>query len=55
MQKRGVIDDIIQVEVHREERGGIITDESSDIVIMVVPTKIFPEKLIISLATVYLI
>ena len=36
--------DMIQVVVHREERGGMMIEERSDMMLMVVPTHIFSKK-----------
>ena len=44
--------DMIYVVVHREERGGMMTEERSDMMMMVVPTQISIKKQIISLAIV---
>ena len=43
MQRRGVTGDIVYVVVHREDRGGMRTEESSDMMMMVLPTHLFPE------------
>ena len=39
-----MIGDVIWVVLHREERGVMITGDRSDIIMMVVPTHIFPER-----------
>ena len=44
MQRRGVIGDMVYVVVHREDRGGMMIEERSDMMIMVVPTQIFPAR-----------
>ena len=45
MQRIGVIGDMIYVVVHKEEMGGIMAEERSDMMMMmVVPTHIFHEE-----------
>ena len=45
MKSRGVAGDRIYVVVHRENRGGMITEERSDMMMMVVvPTQIFQQE-----------
>ena len=45
MQRRGAIGDIIYVVFHIEDRGGMITEERSDMMMMmVVPTKILTAR-----------
>ena len=48
--------DMIYVVLHMEDRGGIMAEKRSDMMMMlVVPTQIFSKKLIISLATYYIL
>ena len=37
--------DMIYVVVHREERGGMMTEDRSDMMVMVVPTHIFQQAI----------
>ena len=44
MQKIGVTGEIIQVVVYREERVGMMEEERSDMMMMVVPNQLFQQE-----------
>ena len=44
MQSIGVTGELIYMVVHREDRGGIIIEERSDMMMVVVPTHIFQQE-----------
>ena len=45
MQRRGVTGYMVYVVVHREDRCGMMIEERSDMMMMVVPTQIFQQEM----------
>ena len=41
----GFTGDMVHIVVHREERGGMMTEEISDMMMMVVPNQIFQQEI----------